>query len=362
MFNKNLNHRIFTLVLMLLSTAGSVFSQKPQGDQSKTLVLVSEHQGPVVGSSHVDVLSSNNRSGFETGQVVKINGVYHMFVNEMFGRPHRDMRIAYWTSQDAINWKRQSTLLESIPGRSPANPRSEVWVTGVEYNEEEDAWNIFYVAYRSGDEEKGEIQGSDYEGKIWRAKSVIKGRAGMGGPYADMGIILQPDENSQSWEGQQAVATFNPYKADGRWYAFYDGHNYIPQGPWPVGMATAPKLSGPWVRMPAGHNPVPIAEVFAENPQVTELKAGGFLTVFDSWGDQEIGYSLSRDGIQWSPEVRIKVQSAQNVWALPGDHAMRTPLCAIEEADGTFTVVYTAKTDLDGKKFYAIGKCTLAWE
>ena len=177
-----------------------------------------------------------------------------------------------------------------------------------------------------------------------------------------MGIILQPDENSQSWEGQQAVATFNPYKADGRWYAFYDGHNYIPKGPWPIGMATAPKLCGPWVRMPAGHNPVPIAEVFAENPQVTELKAGGFLTVFDSFGDQEIGYSVSQDGIHWRAEVRIKVQSGKNLWALPGDHAMRTPLCAIEEADGTFTVIYTAKTDLDGKKFYAIGKCTLAWE
>jgi len=285
-----------------------------------------------------------------------------MFVNEMFERPHRDMRIAYWTSQNAIDWKRQSTLVESIPGRSPSNPRSEVWVTGVEYNEEEDAWNIFYVAYRCGDKDKGEIQRSDYEGKIWRAKSVIKGRLGIAGPYADMGIILQPDENSQSWEGQQAVATFNPYQANGQWYAFYDGHNYIPKGPWPIGMATAPKLSGPWKRMPEGHNPVPIADVFAENPQVTELRQGGFLTVFDSLGDQEIGYSLSTDGIHWSPEVKLKIQIDENLWALPGDHAMRTPLCAIEEEDGTFTVIYTARTELNGTKFYAIGKCTLAWQ
>jgi hypothetical protein len=262
---------------------------------------------------------------------------------------------------DATSWQREATLIESIPGRSPSNPRSEVWVTGVEYNERESAWNIFYVAYRAGDEKLGEIARSDYEGRIWRAKSVIRGRQGLAGPYADMGVVLQPDEDSQSWEGQQAVATFNPYRANGRWYAFYDGHNDVPKGPWPVGMATAPELSGPWVRMPEGHNPVPIAEEFAENPQVTELKAGGLLTVFDSLGDWEIGYSLSKDGISWTPEARLRVQSAGSEWAEPGDHAMRTPLCAIEETDGCFTIIYTARVQRDGRPFYAIGKCTLAW-
>ena len=226
----------------------------------------------------------------------------------------------------------------------------------------DNAWNIFYLAYRTGDKEKGEIEKSDYEGRIWRAKSVINGINGIADPYADMTIILQPDENSQPWEGQQAIATFNPYKVGDKWYAFYDGHNYIPKGQWPVGLATASRLSGPWKRMPEGHNPVPIAEVFIENPQVTELKEGGFLAVFDSFGDQEIAFSISDDGISWSPEVRIKMQCAENLWAETGDHAMRTPLCAIEEYDGTFTVIYTALMKADGKKFYVIGKCTPAWE
>lgn len=329
---------------------------------AKRLRLLAEHPGPVVGPDHPDVVLSGNRSGFETGQVVKLDGVYHMFVNEMFERPHRDMRIAYWTSPDAAHWKRQATLVESIPGRSPTNPRSEVWVTGVEYNEDEAAWNIFYVAYRAGDEAKGELPQSDYEGRIWRARSVIPGPAGIGGPYADMGIVLEPGEESQPWEGQQAVATFNPYRAGGRWYAFYDGHNYIPKGPWPTGLATAPTLAGLWVRLPERYNPVPFSVVFAENPQVTELRGGGLLTVFDSLGDREIGWSFSRDGVRWEPETRIRVQSEGNTWALPGDHAMRTPLCAIEEDDGTFTVIYTARTEPDGKPFYAIGKCTLGWD
>jgi hypothetical protein len=78
-------------------------------------------------------------------------------------------------------------------------------------------------------------------------------------------------------------------------------------------------------------------------------------------GDHEIAYSLSEDGIRWQPEVRLKIQSDNNLWAEPGDHATRTPLGAVEEEDGTFTVVYTAMYNKDGKLFYGIGKCTLAW-
>lgn len=326
------------------------------------LVVAAEHEGPVIGHGHADVVASGNRSGFETGQFLKMDGVYHLFVNEMFGRPHRDMRIAHWTSSDAVDWERQSTVVASIPGRSPSNPRSEVWLTGVEFNEEEDSWNIFYVAYRAGDSTKGELPQSDYAGRIWRAKSVITGRAGIAGPYADMGIVLEPDGDSQWWEGQQAVAAFNPYRVGDMWYAFYDGHNYIPKGPWPVGLAKAPKLEGPWERLPEGINPVPISPEFNENLQVTELPDGRYLAIFDSFGDQEVAYSISEDGLRWSPETRIKVQTGDNRWAEPGDHAMRTPLGAVLEDDGTFTVVYTAMMKVAGQPFYAVGKCTLAWD
>lgn len=334
-------------------------SNKPD---AKVLKMVTQHKGQAIGPAHPDVLASGNKSGFETGQVVKINGVYHMFVNEMFDRPHRDMRISYWTSADATNWKRQSTVVESIPGRTPTNPKSEVWVTGVVFNEDENAWNIFYVAYRAGDKNKGEIEGNDYQGKIWRAKSVKAGQKGIAGPYADMGIVMEPDANSQPWEGQQAVACFNPYKVGNTWYSPYDGHNHVPKGGWPTGMAFAPKLSGPWTRMPEGFNPIQLADVFTENEVVTRLKDGRYLMIYDSFGDQEIGYSLSTDGVNWNRETRIKVQTDNNIWADAGDHSMRTPLCAIEENDGTYTVVYTAKSTVNGKSFWAIGKCSLSWQ
>jgi hypothetical protein len=277
------------MMMFLLSSSYMLSQNEINNSEKKTILnLIDEHIGPVIWKNHPDVLSSKNRSGFETGQVVKLDSIYHMFVNEMFDRPHRDMRISHWVSKDAIHWARQSTISESIPGRSPFNPRSELWLTAVEFNEDENAWNIFYVAYRAGDKAKGEIEGNDYEGRIWRARSVIKGFDGIFGPYADMGIVLQPDENSQAWEGQQAVASFNPYKVGDMWYAFYDGHNHVPRGTWPSGMASAPKLEGLWERMPAWFNPVPIAEVFIENTVITELKDGRFLMVFDSLGDREI--------------------------------------------------------------------------
>jgi hypothetical protein len=349
---------IFFCVLLSIGNLQSI----AQNPIPKKLKLISEHSGPVIGIDHPDVLATNNRSGFETGQVVKIDSVYHMFVNEMFDRPHRDLRISYWTSTNCINWKRQSTIVSSIPGRTAFNPRSEVWVNAVVYNGEENAWNIFYTAYRGGDSTKGEIAGSDYEGRIWRAKSVKQGRNGIAGPYADMGIVLQPDENSQSWEGQQAIASFFPYLTDKGWFAIYDGHNYIPKTGWPDGMAFAKKLNGPWTRMPLGFNPLTIVDEFAENAIVSQLKDKRYLMVFDSFGDQEIGYSISNDGVNWNKETRVKIQSAKNPWAEKGDHYTRTPLCAIEEADGTFTVIYTARMKVGDRNFYAIGKCSLAWQ
>lgn len=351
--------RIKALFLIFFCLICTVSAQK--NSQPLSLKLATAPAHPLINADHADVKASANRSGFETGQVVKVDGMYHMFVNEMFDRPHRDMRISYWTSRDALDWKRQSTVVSSVPGRTFSNPRAEVWLTAVEFDEETKFWNIFYVAYRAGDPSKGEIQGNDYEGKIWRARSTVPGMGGISGPYADEGVVLAPDEYSQAWEGQQAVASFNPYKVGKTWYSMYDGHNHLPRGPWPTGIAFATSLSGPWTRMPEGFNPLNVVPEFMENAVVSQLKDGRYLMVFDSLGDQEIGYSLSDDGLRWTPEKRLKVQASEHIWTPAGDHNTRTPLCAIEEDDGSLTVIYTAVIKNNGKPFYAIGTCKLAW-
>jgi len=348
------------IAIALMTMMSSVHANQTRDVARDRFVVISEHQGPVIGPDHPDVTAGGNRSGFETGQVVKHEGVYHMFVNEMFGQHHIDMRSSHWTSPDAVTWRRQSTLVDSVPGRSHTNLRSEVWTTGVEYNEEEEAWNIFFVSYRGGNRQAGEKFGVDYEGRIWRGRSTVKGPGGIGGPYKDVEIILQPDEDTQQWEGQQAVDSFNPYKVGDKWYAFYGGH-YHHGGPrtWPVGLAVADKLSGPWKRMPEGFNPVPIVKVFVENPVVSKLPGGRYLAIFDSLGPREIGYSISEDGLTWPAETRLTAQTGDNQWAGGGDHDMRTALCAIREEDGTFTVIYTAR--MHRKNFWSVGKCTLGW-
>lgn len=327
---------------------------------SNELVVQSESIGPVIGPDHPDVRASKNQSGFETGQVLKQDGVYHMFVNEMTPKARLDMRIAHWTSKDSVEWRREGTILDSVHGRSSTNLRSEVWVTGMAFNEADDCWNMFYVAYRGGDTNKGEKFYSDYEGIIWRAASQKKGRAGIGGPYKDMGILMRPDENSQKWEGQQGVDSFFPYQVGEQWYALYGSHNHKPWSPWLVGLASAPALTGPWKRMATG-NPLSLVKVFTENPVAVRLADGRWLAIFDSYGDQEIGYSISADGIVWPPEIRLKVQTGGNCWTPEGDHALRTPLGIVTEDDGTFTVLYTAKTRAQSI-FYAIGRCKLGWK
>lgn len=184
--------------------------------------------------------------------------------------------------------------------------------------------------------------------------SVVKGRDGIAGPYADMGIMLEPGADSQPWEGQQAVASFFPYRVGDSWYAMYDGHNHLPKGGWPTGMAFATSLNGPWKRIPEGFNPLKIVDEFMENAIVYQLKNGRYMMVFDSFGNHEIGYSLSEDGVNWGKEQRIKIQSGKNIWALAGDHFTRTQLCAIPEDDGTFNIIYTATTQVNGRNFYAV--------
>jgi hypothetical protein len=128
------------------------------------LAVVSEHKGPLIGPGYPG--TQDNRSGFETGCVVWQDGIAHLLVNEMFGLPHLDLRIAHWTSRDGETWQRAATLVDSIVGRSPQNPRSEVWLNAAAFDEIENRWNIFYVGYRGGDGARGEIPGSDYEGRI----------------------------------------------------------------------------------------------------------------------------------------------------------------------------------------------------
>lgn len=326
------------------------------------LVVIEETQTPVIGPEHPGL--GDNKSGFETGMTLKVDGTYHLFISEMFGRPHLDMRIAHWTSPDSINWTRQGTVVESVPGRSPQNHRSEVWLQGVIFDTEADRWNLFYIAYRGGSAEHGEALNMDYEGVARRAVSQLPGRKGIGGPYKDVGVSMAPGgKDAAMWEGQQGLDSFFPYKVDDKWVALHGSHNHFPSAPWQVGVATGPSLtSSEWTRVPS-EQPSPIEGLFIENPIVEKLPNGHYMALYDNnhfapnqpdipvKPNNSVGYSISEDGIRWHQGRSLVVQSNEaSNWASD----LRTPLGLVAEGNGIYTILYTGR--MKDRPFWAIGR------
>ncbi len=304
------------------------------------------HPQPVIDRNHLD--AKDNKYGFEGGSVVKVGGTYHLFTAEMVGDPvWVKMRLAHWTSPDALHWKRQATLKETSgqPRAQTGLPYASVWAPMPIWNRQEQRWNLFYVTYDTG---------GAAGGRIWRAVSTVAGKNGIGGPYKDIGIILQPDAQSQPWEGDQGTDSFYPYPVGDHWLAFYGSHANKPE--WLVGLAEAPSLAGPWTRLATG-NPLAIDPIMVENPIVTQVK-GGYLMVYDAdvvsadgkRDASRVGFSSSPDGVHWTKGGRITVQpDGPEHWS----KLMRTPLGLVPEGGNRFTLLYTAERLPGG--FYCVG-------
>ena len=340
------------VIIGLLGTVahGIVCAESPTNHELKPAVRFEIQElraTPVIDADHPD--SKNNKYGFEGGSVVKVDGVYHLFVAEMAGDPFCvKMRLTHWTSPNGIEWKRASTIKETSgePRVKTGLPYESVWAPMPIFNEADLRWELFYVTYDSGGASGG---------RIWRATSTVQGRAGIAGPYKDSGIILQPDAESQKWEGGQGTDSFFPYRVKDRWFAFYGSHYGKPG--WPVGLAEAPALAGPWKRCANG-NPLSFEPVFIENPIVTRI-GDLYVAVYDSdivnspdfhyhKESHSVGYSTSADGIHWSTGGRIIVQPPGPAnWSVD----IRTPLGLVDEGNDTFTLFYTAENK---KKFWPV--------
>jgi hypothetical protein len=341
------------LVFLLVNVGALPVSAAESGGPDKSEVsftLTEIHEEPVIDSNHPD--ARDNKHGFEDGVTVKIGGVYHMIVDEMAGDPFWvAMRIAHWTSTDAVHWRREGTLKETNgkPRSQTGLPYESVWGPNVVFDEKDQRWNLFYVGYDSGGASGG---------RIWRSISIEKGRNGIGGPYRDTGIILQPDIDSQAWEGAQGTDSFFPYRVGKRWLAFYGSHGGSPV--WQVGLAEAPELAGPWKRCPTG-NPLPIEPFLIENPEVIQV-GGLYLADYDmdvigshmERDAHNVGFTVSHDGIHWSPGGRILVQpDGPANWS----KCMRTPLGLIPEGKDVFTLLYTAERKSGG--YFPVGMVKL---
>jgi len=304
--------------------------------QAHEMVLIEQHSGPVLTVRTPG--AQPNKYGFEGGRVVKIGRTYHLFTSEMFDDPvWVKMRLAYWRSDDRLHWTRVATLYESSGEFRGKDARASFWSPLPVYDAAEKRWNLFYVAYRAEPNTPQQFRMNE-EGRIWRAVSTKAGMDGIGGPYRDVGIVMEPGAASEPWEGLQGADSFFPYRAGGGWVALYGSANTesVPIQHWRVGLASAPSIAGPWTRR---HGPnLPIEPTFIENPIVERLHDGSFAAVYDTTTNPDaIGYTFSTDGLEWSAGRALVVQPTHATWA----SEVRTPLGLVDEGDGTYTVFYT---------------------
>lgn len=305
------------------------------------LELLNLHHEPVIGRHSPG--AEDVKHGFESGRVVKLGHMYHLIIAEMAGDPKNvKTRLAHWTSREGLRWSRRSTLFESSGKFDGSDPRASLWSPTPVFDEEEQRWNLFYVAYRAA-ENTSKAWHNNYDGRIWRAVSQAPGRDGIGGPYLDQAVVLAPGPESQAWEGLQGVDSFSPYRVGDDWYAFYGSARteHVPCEWWGVGLAHSKRLSGPWKRLAEG-NPVQLDDVFVESPIVTPLDShGGHLVLFNGGHRGEIGYSFSADGVHWPRANFLLEKEMRPAWL----KIVRTPLGTIFEEDGRLTIFFTAFDD-----------------
>lgn len=301
-----------------------------------TLEIVDWQSGPVIGKGDPGTLDIKH--GLEGGRVIRTDGTYHLFTSEQTGDPKWvKMRIGHWRSADGLEWERVSTLYESSGDYTGKDPRAALWSPMPVFNPEDSTWYMTYVAYRCMPNTKEQFL-NNFDGRIWQAKSEVQGIHGLGGPYADMGIIQEPGPLADEWEGLQGSDSFFPFRVGNKWLAFTGSAKTekLPMEFWGNGLALAPSLTGPWIRL-SRRSPVDFGTNFSENPIVTELKDGTLIAVMDAHGSG-FGYSLSRNGVDWSDMKFVEVTDRVEPWWAE----FRTPLGLIEEGDGTFTLFFTA--------------------
>ncbi len=308
---------------------------------SLSFQIVEQHPTPLISRSSPG--AADNKYGFEGGRVVLVDGTYHLFISEMFADPKwTKTRLAHWTSSDGYSFTRQSTLLESTGDFTGADPRAALFLPIPIFDEQLNRWTLFYSAFRSAPNRK-DAWLINHNGRIHRALSQSPGRNGIAGPYKDIDIALQPDKNSDPWEGLQGTDSFFPFKiSEQKWLSFYGSAQTekVPTTFWAVGLASAPSLAGPWTRLTQIN---PVLHPRAENPHVVEIKKNLYVAIYDAVFEtppdcMKIPYTFSTDGLHWTETKYIQLAPGKYNWI----KQVRTPLSLISQDHDTFLIYFTA--------------------
>ena len=314
----------------------------------------------LLASSQLGMDLPGGAASFEGGTLLRTDdSALHLFTTDTSHGLNTSL-VYYHASPHSNQFAFVRQLVCCSTGRPDGLPRASLWAPMPVYDEQLGSWRLYYVSYRSAEPTNptGWFTNAsgwwfNYDGRIEGAVSTVPGRAGIGGPYKDAGVVLQPDAASQPWEGMQGTDSLSPpfLLPDNRtWAAFYGSAQTQRAGvsphalAWYTGLATATSLGRQWVR----RKPSSLVDFnggFSENPIVSWLspaavsRAGGgsrglYIAVFDDLNQQTRGFGLSwsEDGLDWRrPAAIVNVSGGA-----------RTPLGSIVEGDGTVSVYYTA--------------------
>ncbi len=336
--------------------------------QQNQLILIEQHKYPVLSVRSKG--AEKNKWGFEGGRVIKLANQYHLFTSEMIGDPiWTNMLLAYWVSNDGLEWTRVSTLKKGSGDFTGNDPRAALWSPIPIFDSLENRWNLFYISYKSSPSLPTNFLGN-HQGQVWRSISKTKGINGLKGPYKDVNIVLKPDHTSAYWEGLQGTDSFFPYQIGNMWVAIYGSAQteYKPVKSFLVGMAESQStsISGPWKRL--NHlSPLPIEDYFIENPIITPAPNGGYICVYDCNTENSIGWAYSKDGFTWEKGNKLNIQPTSGLWSKD----IRTPMGLVYEGNNKFTIFYSGFESLPdwnrlltgkGKETCAIGKILVEWK
>ena len=327
------------LTITILASCNGRKSVEKSTDLDYIMTVVRANPEPVIGKEHPG--SYDNDKGYENGHVIKVDGVYHMLMTELFnakfhGYGWEPERIGYWKSVDGDHWERVCTIVHGTAKTGQPedylDPKNNTWSSSWYWNEEENRWNIFW---------RGNW--------VWRYRSEMEGPEGFAGPYSEASKLFPPvmDMKTQQWDNVPICSFGNIYIAeDGKYYSFLCG-NYLQRpndSQWVNTLGCADNIDGPWTRV---YDPdADPTFVYSENPFVNIYDINGkkvYFCVYDDLSNQHsLGYGYSFDGIKWTGktlDLTGYTDWAENYWLVS---STRTPCCLIREDDGTYTIIFTA--------------------
>jgi hypothetical protein len=322
--SQQMAHLRFALQLALLVPAAAAQCPVP--------LLVYQSPSASVGNTS----DPSNKYGIEDGIVVRrADGSFSMLCAAMYAAPvWVRMRLDVYSSTDALTWTRRRSLRESSGDFTGKDPHSSSWGPFFVHDPANDTWALTYIGYRGApSNQSGWL--INYDGIAYGRYASARGDAGLDSDFSDAAegfagdsTLLAPDDFvvTGPWphvcQGLQGTDSFFPFPlSDGTWAAFVGtSHSELPnphpgQGKWPVSLATAPAMFGPWTRYnPSGGPPadapcVPLNGGFSENPIVTRRPDNprAFQVLHDALNAEAkgFGYSCSEDGLAWEDSTLV---------------------------------------------------------